>query len=171
MMAMAIEQTVDLRQLTIEDLVGRFNTAEEGYDLDDTTDAAGKLLLTEEEWEGRARQRGLIASHGSASSGKDHKPKTPSGDKPAHTGGASGSGTQRKGNCRYCGKAGHWAKECRKAQRDRERNGEAANIAEAQVDPPALLLATAVEKQRQTMLGHLVRTLSWPPQLSRRQCF
>jgi hypothetical protein len=53
MLAMAIEQTVNLRELTIEELTGRFATAEEGYELDDATDGLGKLLLTEEEWAAR----------------------------------------------------------------------------------------------------------------------
>jgi hypothetical protein len=42
-MVMAIEQTVNLRELTIEDLTGRLITAEEGYDLDDITDGTSKL--------------------------------------------------------------------------------------------------------------------------------
>ncbi|KAK1631215.1 hypothetical protein QYE76_005530 [Lolium multiflorum] len=52
MMAMAIEQTVNLREMTIKELTGRFIfiTAEEGYKLDDATDGLGKLLLKEEEW-------------------------------------------------------------------------------------------------------------------------
>jgi hypothetical protein len=112
MVAMAIEQTVDLRTLTVEDLTGRFTTAEEGYNLDDTTDGVGKLLLTEEEWASHQRQRGgntRNAAHGGGSGGRTSpKPK----------GGASGNNSaapeRHKGNCRYCGKAGHWEKECRK---------------------------------------------------------
>jgi hypothetical protein len=50
MLAMAIEQTVNLRELTIEELTGRFSTAEEGYELDNVTNGFGKLLLMEEEW-------------------------------------------------------------------------------------------------------------------------
>jgi hypothetical protein len=52
-MVMAIEQTVNLRELTIEDLTGRLITAEEGYDLDDITDGTSKLLMTKEEWAAR----------------------------------------------------------------------------------------------------------------------
>jgi hypothetical protein len=48
----------------------------------------------------------------------------------------------RAGNCRYCGKAGHWAKECHKAARDRERRGEVANVAVAEEEEgPGLLMA------------------------------
>uniref|UniRef100_A0ACD5ZTS1 Uncharacterized protein n=1 Tax=Avena sativa TaxID=4498 RepID=A0ACD5ZTS1_AVESA len=67
-----------------------------------------------------------------------HKDK---GATSAPTGGNGGT-PRRHGNCRYCGKAGHWAKECRKAQRDRERKNEVANLAEEQGEPPALLLAS-----------------------------
>jgi hypothetical protein len=147
MMTMAIEQTVDLRSLTIEDVCGRLLTAEEGYDLDDATDGVGsKLLLTEEEWSARQQQR----RQGSASGSKGNsKPKPHGSDKDKADGKAAGSdgntAPRRPGNYRYCGKADHWAKECRKAQRDHERKGEAANLAEVQVDPPALLLAALAD--------------------------
>jgi hypothetical protein len=62
MLAMAIEQTVNLRELTIEELTGRFATAEEGYELGDVTDGFGKLLLMEEEWAARQHQRGGSSS-------------------------------------------------------------------------------------------------------------
>jgi hypothetical protein len=59
-----------------------------------------------------------------------HKPKPHGSDKAAH--GSDDATERRKGNCRYCGKPGHSAKECRKAKRDRERGvqgGEVANLA------------------------------------------
>jgi hypothetical protein len=89
-MVMAIEQTVKLRDLTIEDLTGRLTTAEEGYELDDVTDGVGsKLLLTEEEWAAR-QQRG----HGSSSTGQKQNPKP----KPQQGGSGSngGGGTPRR---------------------------------------------------------------------------
>ncbi|XP_071685196.1 uncharacterized protein [Lolium perenne] len=117
MVAMAIEQTVVLRDLTIEELTGRFFTVEEGYELDDATDGVGKLLLTEEEWAARQRQCG-----GSSSGTKPAANPKPQGNQGggSHTSEkGAGSGDRKKGNCRYCGKAGHWAKECLKAKRDR----------------------------------------------------
>uniref|UniRef100_A0ACD5V9N0 Uncharacterized protein n=1 Tax=Avena sativa TaxID=4498 RepID=A0ACD5V9N0_AVESA len=105
--AMAIEQTVDLRTLSIEELTGRFITAEEGYVLDDgVTDGVGKLLLTEEEWAARQKQRTGGSSSSPGSGEKKGKPKT-RGDGGKQDGGGSDSGERRKGNCRYCGKAGH----------------------------------------------------------------
>ncbi|KAK1626133.1 hypothetical protein QYE76_000448 [Lolium multiflorum] len=120
-MVMAIEQTVDLRTLTVEEVTGRLITAEEGYDLDDVSDGVGKLLLKEEEWAARQRQ----STPGGSSGKLAHKPKPHEGGTSGNHGGSNGgthagSGERRKGNCRYCGKAGHWAKECRKAKRDRE---------------------------------------------------
>jgi hypothetical protein len=51
-MVMAIEQCVNLRKLTIEDLCGCLLTTEEGYELDKVTDGIGKLLMMEE-WTAR----------------------------------------------------------------------------------------------------------------------
>jgi hypothetical protein len=137
MLAMAIEHTVDLRTLTIEDLTGRFTTAEEGYELDDVSEGVGKLLLTEEEWAARQRQRGGQPTGKSTPKGKQQQSGPSSGSGSGEKG--SGSSDRRKGNCRYCGKAGHWAKECRKAKRDRER-GIAVNLTEADEEEEHLLL-------------------------------
>jgi hypothetical protein len=141
MLAMAIEQTVNLWELTIEELTGRFATAEEGYELDDVTDGFGKILLTEEEWAARHYQRG-----GSSSGTKPVTKPKPQGNQ----GGGSSSGEKgatsserKKGNYRYCGKASHWAKECHKAKRDRER-GIVANLAEVEGEEESSLL-TAVD--------------------------
>jgi hypothetical protein len=124
-MVMAIEQTMNLRELTIEDLTGRLITAEEGYDLDDeVSNGLGKLLLTEEEWESRQLQRGKSTASGS---GNSHK-SAPKPKKQGAKDGGSSTGERRKGNCRYCGKAGHWAKECRKAKRDRERGSRGRQL-------------------------------------------
>ena len=137
-MVMAIEQVVNLRELTIEELCGRLLTAEEGYNLDDATDGVNKLLLTEEEWASRQRQRGKGVPGGNVNSGKPAFRRKQQGAQ----GGGTGSGERRKGNCRYCGKAGHWVKECRKAKRDREQRGEVANLVQAEDEDDGLLMAT-----------------------------
>jgi transposase InsO family protein len=146
-MVMAIEQTVNLRTLTIEEVTGRLITAEEGYDLDDVGDGVGKLLLTEEEWAARQKK----GAPGGGSSGKTaYKPKphdtVASGNGGGGNGGANaGNGERRKGNCRYCGKPGHWAKECRKAKRDREQQQQ-ANLVQAEEDQaPAMMMAVVTE--------------------------
>jgi hypothetical protein len=49
-----------------------------------------------------------------------------------------------KGECRYCGIKGHWAKECRKRERDRREKGHEAHIAQAEEAPPAMLLTASI---------------------------
>jgi hypothetical protein len=69
-------------------------------------------------------------------------------------------GERKKGNCRYCGKAGHWAKECRKAKRDRER-GIAANLAEVEGEEESSLLAVVDCIDMQAAPGGVAKRL--PP--------
>ena len=128
---------LDLSELSIEELSGCLS-AWDGCGGEAPTETGGKLLLTLEQWASRQRQR----PQGSPSSGggeKGGKPKTPGGEKQGGNP-AGGNGTRKLRNCCYCGKAGHWAKECRKAQRDHERKGEASNVTEAEADPPVLFL-------------------------------
>jgi hypothetical protein len=58
--AIAIEQLLDLKTMSMEELVGRLKTAEDRSDADDSTDngehgGGTRLLLTEEEWRERYR--------------------------------------------------------------------------------------------------------------------
>ncbi|XP_073363375.1 uncharacterized protein [Aegilops tauschii subsp. strangulata] len=62
--ACAIETLLDLRNLTVEELVGRLRSAEERYGVD-AKGHDGQLLLTEQEWYARKGQQG----QGSGSSG------------------------------------------------------------------------------------------------------
>jgi hypothetical protein len=131
-MVMAIEQCVNLRELTIEYLCGCLLTTEEGYELDKVTDGVGKLLMTEEEWTARHQcQHGQGSSYGGDKGNNDKtggKLKPPSGDKSGKI--SSDIGKRHKGNCRYCDKAGHWAKKSCEVKRDRERKGEVANLSD-----------------------------------------
>ncbi|XBI77325.1 hypothetical protein VPH35_070468 [Triticum aestivum] len=69
-MAMAIESLLDLKAMTIEELVGRFSACEDHYDLDDGAQNAGHLLLTHEEWLARDKQGGSGASSSGGGGGK-----------------------------------------------------------------------------------------------------
>uniref|UniRef100_A0ACD5YFN0 Uncharacterized protein n=1 Tax=Avena sativa TaxID=4498 RepID=A0ACD5YFN0_AVESA len=61
--------------------------------------------------------------------------------------GGSNAAPRRNGNCRYCGKAGHWAKECRKAQRDREKKKqESANLIQQEDEQQGGLLMAIVDE-------------------------
>lgn len=143
-MACSIETLLDLSTLSIEELSGRL-AASEGRGAPEQ-DAGGRLLLTEEEWASRQQQRGRGSS--SAPKGSSRQKPQGGGDKEKGAVNAFGSGgntaPRRAGNCRYCGKPGHWAKECRKAARNREKRGEVANLANAEEEEqPGLLMAQA----------------------------
>ena len=47
--AISIETMLDLKKLSLEDLVGRLRMAEDRMEIESITDKAGKLMLTEEE--------------------------------------------------------------------------------------------------------------------------
>lgn len=55
--AISIETMLDLKAVSLEDLVGRLRLAEDRMEQESVTDKAGKLLLTEEEWASRNRHR------------------------------------------------------------------------------------------------------------------
>jgi hypothetical protein len=148
--AISIETLLDLKAVSLEDLVGRLRLAEDRMELESVTDKAGKLLLTEEEWASRNRHR--LVTESSSSRGGDKK----SGHyRPKNSGrGDSGHGEKkepgikltsegtprRKGFCKNCGLWGHWKQDCKKPPK-KERKEEAHH---AQVDheQPAILLAT-----------------------------
>ena len=108
----------DLKKLSIEELVGRLRAAEDRFEpsVEQVTEKAGKLLLTEEEW--AARNKSRMVTDQSSSSGKNggskHYVKK---EKTGARGGgdACDSGVKltsmgtprRKGKCRKCGIYGH----------------------------------------------------------------
>ena len=57
--AVSIEMFCDVKTLSVEDLVGRIQAAEDRFEdkLEQVTDKAGRLLLAEEEWLERHKQR------------------------------------------------------------------------------------------------------------------
>jgi hypothetical protein len=99
------------------------------------------MLLTAEEWLAHAQKNRQGSSSAQKSGGKQ-KPHGGGGDKDK---GAANAAPRRAGNCRncrYCEKAGHWAKECHKAAHDCERRREVANVAVAEEEEgPGLLMA------------------------------
>jgi hypothetical protein len=103
-MACSIETLLDLSTLSIEELSGRLSASEGRGEPEQ--DEAGRLLLTAEQWAARAQQSGQRSSPPQKNGGKQ-KPQGSGGDKEKGTANAA---PRRAGNCRYCGKAGHWAK-------------------------------------------------------------
>jgi hypothetical protein len=135
-LAHSIDNLVDLNMTSIEEIVGRFKAAEERYEQEAEEEGGTKLYLTEEEWHARAGRH----ESGSSSGGKKPRGKGQADrGKGATRSGNTGKGAPRRdGNCRYCGIKGHWARECRKKERD-EANG-VAHVAEAEDDDPTLLM-------------------------------
>ena len=105
---------LDLSTLTIEDVTGRLRAVDERMEQAIATTDSGKLLLTEEEWAARMKEKksgeasssfgGDGKSHGKAFSEKKKKKVDPN-------------------VYRRCGKMGHWAKEC--PNRKLEKKAEA----------------------------------------------
>jgi hypothetical protein len=132
--------------MSIEELSGRL-AALEGRG-EPEQGVGGQLLLTEEEW--RACDAGRSPSDGPSGGGgkqrdKGKKPQgRPSGDGSGNKGDGGGKPPRREGKCNYCGIEGHWARECRKAKRergDRGKRDDQAHLVQGQEDAPALLMA------------------------------
>jgi hypothetical protein len=110
--AIAIEQLLDLKTMSMEELVGRLKTAEDRSDADDDTGSGehgggGRLLLTEEEMLSR-----YLSGAGKKKSTFDI----------------------RKVRCYNCQEYGHFSKDCTAPRKER------AHLAIADVDDePALL--------------------------------
>jgi hypothetical protein len=143
-MACSIETLLDLDKMTIEDLTGRLKVVEDRNDVDNSTGSGSQLLLTELEWLARSKrvQSGASNSnkqargHGRSSDTRNSKYKPGGGGGNARNGSASKAAKDDK--CRYCGKKGHWAHECRKRLRDEAE----ANLTQAEEDEdPGLLMA------------------------------
>jgi hypothetical protein len=121
----SIEMFVDLNKATIEEVIGRLRVFEESAKPAQSTDAMGRLMLCEEDWEAcRKERREQENSGGDTSScnrGKRQDRGHERGSTPRNgrdgrnmaagnvTGWKPPSGTL----CHNCGKGSHWAKDCR----------------------------------------------------------
>lgn len=68
--AISIETLLDLKTLTIEELVGRLKMAEDRFGIEETTDRMGNLLLSEEAWAAKNRHRLMPEGTSSGGGGK-----------------------------------------------------------------------------------------------------
>jgi hypothetical protein len=145
--AISIETLLDLKTLTIEELVGRLRMAEDRIEVETVTDKAGRLLLMEEDWVSRNRHR-LLPESSSSSGGEKKSGYSPSksknggrADKKDSPVKLTSEGTpRRKGRCRNCGIYDHWCEDCKRPPK-KERKEE-AHVTRAEQENPSLLLAT-----------------------------
>jgi hypothetical protein len=131
--AVVIEVIQDLSKLALEDTGGRLRAAEDRAMEDDALPPPhvdGKLLLTEEQWKEKMRQR---SNAGQGSSGGDEQRRRPCGN-----GGKKGA--QRDDKCRNYGRTGHWARDCRQSRKER------VNLTQTKDDDESTLLMAMVEE-------------------------
>ena len=146
---------LNLNTVTVEEVIGRLRVFEEHAKPNQITDAMGRLMLCEEDWEARRKARrdeeNSGGNAGSSSRGKRRgrgcgRGGGGSSSRDGRDGQSAGAGNSGGGRsplgdrCKNCGKTGHWAKDCGGKKK------AAAYVAQAQTDEedPALMLA-AVE--------------------------
>lgn len=138
--AVSIEMFMDLKVAKVEDVIGRLRVFEERTKPKQITDAMGRLMLCEEDWEARRKERreegNSIGASGSGNRGKRQARGRGRGGRNGQNNGASKPPPGDR--CKNCGKIGHWAKDCRSKKK------AAVHVAEAEPyeEEPTLMLAT-----------------------------
>ncbi|CAA0806572.1 Gag-Pol-related retrotransposon family protein [Striga hermonthica] len=127
--ALSIETLIDMSTLTIEDVTGRMRAVDDRVETA-TISTSGKLLLTEEEWAARMRERRPGESSSSRGGYGKHRGKAPQKKD------GNNARPIDKDTCRRCGKTGHWARDCKILKEKKE-----AHLAQVDDEEPSLLMA------------------------------
>jgi hypothetical protein len=124
----SLEMFVDLKTLTVEELIGRLRAAEERFDdkTEAITDKMGRMMMAEEDWIEKHKHRFTSGSKPGGSGAGGGAPKYKAVAR--SDGGASkpvkltSEGTpRRKGRCRNCGIYGHWEQDCKRPKKEKKK--------------------------------------------------
>jgi hypothetical protein len=141
----SLEMFLDLNKVTIEEVIGRLHVFEERAKPAQITDAMGRLMLCEEDWEARRKEHREQENSGGGSSSSNRDKRQDRGRGRGSTArnardgrymaaGNGGGGKPPPGTlCHNCGKGGHWARDCHGKRK------HAAHVAEAQEEERALM--------------------------------
>jgi hypothetical protein len=177
----SIETLCDLDMITVDELIGRLKPSEERINRNNGKSIAS-LNLTEDElvaWlsshlktsgngggdrqkesssgggkRGRERGRGRGSSSGGRGGGRGGGNTGDRSGGSAGRGSGEGSSDVTKDQCRYCGKKGHWARECKKKKRGKEIH---AAQAEEEEESTLFMASVAVIEPVATHDAHLLQ--------------
>ncbi|XP_066361338.1 uncharacterized protein [Miscanthus floridulus] len=159
----SLEMFLDLNVVMVKEVVGRLRVFEERTKPKQVTDAMGRLMLCEEDWEARRKvrreQENSGGSAGSSNRGKHRGcgrrrgrggagPSSRDGrDGQNASVGNTGGGRPPPGDrCKNCGKTSHWAKDCRGKKKD------ASHVTHAKEEEEGALMYIAVESETRVHL-------------------
>ena len=119
--ALSIETLLDMSTLSIEEVTGRLKAVEDRAEAPARTTAGGQLLLTEEQWAARLRERkqgeGSSVSGSGGGGGARGRRRGKPRWKAEGAGKEDGDRAADKDRCRNCDKIGHWARDCKEPRR------------------------------------------------------